>query len=69
MAYYKTCPDCGAALDPGEICDCREKAAPELEPLEAAQVNDFTDIIAIQKINVKEGVSWGKMALPGTQRL
>ena len=25
MAYYKTCPECGAALDPGEICDCREK--------------------------------------------
>ena len=20
---YHTCPDCGAALDPGEICDCR----------------------------------------------
>lgn len=20
---YKTCPDCGANLDPGEICDCR----------------------------------------------
>ena len=29
MAYYKTCPECGAALDPGEICDCKEKAAPE----------------------------------------
>lgn len=27
MAYYKTCPECGAALDPGEICDCKEKAA------------------------------------------
>ena len=24
MPYYKTCPRCGAALDPGEICDCRE---------------------------------------------
>lgn len=23
MSYYKTCPDCGAALDPGEICDCQ----------------------------------------------
>ena len=22
MAYYKTCPECGANLDPGEICDC-----------------------------------------------
>ena len=22
MSYYKTCPHCGAALDPGEVCDC-----------------------------------------------
>lgn len=22
MSYYKTCPDCGANLDPGERCDC-----------------------------------------------
>ena len=21
--YYNTCPHCGAALDPGEKCDCR----------------------------------------------
>lgn len=26
---YRICPDCGAALDPGEICDCgKEKTAP-----------------------------------------
>lgn len=25
MPYYKPCPLCGAALDPGEVCtDCRE---------------------------------------------
>lgn len=23
MAYYRTCPHCGAHLDPGESCDCR----------------------------------------------
>ena len=29
MAYYKTCPSCGAHLDPGEICDClSEKKKP-----------------------------------------
>ena len=22
MGYYRTCPDCGAHLDPGERCDC-----------------------------------------------
>ncbi len=24
MAFYKTCPRCGAHLDPGESCDCME---------------------------------------------
>lgn len=23
MSYYRTCPHCGAHLDPGEVCDCR----------------------------------------------
>ena len=25
MSYYRTCPDCGAALDPGEHCDCHNE--------------------------------------------
>lgn len=25
MSYYRVCSLCGAALDPGERCDCREK--------------------------------------------
>lgn len=24
--YYKVCPRCGARLDPGERCDCDQKA-------------------------------------------
>lgn len=31
MAYYKTCPDCGAALDPGEKCDCQSEKEREQE--------------------------------------
>ena len=23
MDYYKTCPECGTRLDPGEVCDCQ----------------------------------------------
>ena len=37
MAYYHTCPYCGAHLDPGERCDClesrRERAAQLIAPL------------------------------------
>ena len=29
MAYFKVCPKCGAALDPGEKCDCMEEEARE----------------------------------------
>lgn len=25
MSYYNTCPECGAHLDSGEECDCREE--------------------------------------------
>ena len=28
MSYYHTCRLCGANLDPGEKCDCTEKAPP-----------------------------------------
>ena len=27
MSYYKTCPRCGAHLDPGETCDCLDVEA------------------------------------------
>lgn len=36
MAYYRVCPDCGAALDPGEVCDCRTGNSGE-ERLETGQ--------------------------------
>lgn len=25
--FYRTCPLCGAHLDPGESCDCKRKEA------------------------------------------
>ncbi len=27
MSYYRICPCCGAHLDPGERCDCKEEEA------------------------------------------
>lgn len=29
MNYYRTCPICGAALDPGEKCECEQTADKE----------------------------------------
>lgn len=37
MSYYRTCPHCGAALDPGEVCDCRTK---EGAPASAANAGE-----------------------------
>ena len=31
MPYYRTCPDCGSSLDPGEICDCQDKEEAALD--------------------------------------
>lgn len=47
MAYYRTCPDCGAALDPGEKCNCQEEAERVRKRLEElykqeAKSNQFT---------------------------
>ena len=39
MPYYKPCPLCGAALDPGERCDCQDKeTAPSATNTESGKV-------------------------------
>ena len=43
MSYFWCCPDCGANLDPGERCDCREnrKVPPtELQLQDGEYTND-----------------------------
>ena len=45
MPYYKPCPLCGAALDPGERCDCQDKeTAPSATNTESGKVeSELTD--------------------------
>lgn len=39
MGYYRTCPQCGSHLDPGEACDCqKEKTAPSAANTESGKV-------------------------------
>lgn len=51
----RICPDCGAYLDPGERCDCKENAAPEREAPEAAVSKDNSFIISqhTQNVNIE----------------
>ena len=37
MSYFKACPHCGAHLDPGEVCDCRDE---EKTPAGAANTDE-----------------------------
>lgn len=40
MAYYRTCPNCGAHLDSGEYCDCRiEQGTQQKAPASAANTD------------------------------
>ena len=42
MSYYIRCPHCGAYLDPGEKCSCREENTTETMNMKSAsQVYDF----------------------------
>ena len=51
---YRVCPDCGASLDPGEICDCRKEAAPDESDPEAAQTKEFYKSIPNNQIIVNK---------------
>ena len=49
----RTCPYCGASLDPGEICDCRENAAPRDANTGGGETKTTSASIAEIKENVK----------------
>lgn len=41
MNYFKTCPDCGAHLDPGEGCDCFRSKYARLTPENKRKIDAF----------------------------
>ena len=51
---HRRCENCGAYLDPGEICDCIKEAAPDGSDPEAAQMNIITDNLPNNSEKVKE---------------
>lgn len=58
MSYYKTCPECGSALDPGEICDCRNEARTKQgqTPIEEQSKNSRgTEKAALSATNTESG--------------
>ena len=62
MAFYDTCPICGANLDPGEPCDCQEEKEQETEKFQnmlrvgrngQIQFNFLQEVIDVEKTAVK----------------
>ena len=51
---YRICPWCGAYLDPGEICDCKKEAAPDVEDPEAALMKTIKATLPNINEKVKE---------------
>ena len=53
--YFKTCPYCGANLDPGETCDCLE-----LQARKEADAEKFRSLILklCNKIDDPRKLSW-----------
>lgn len=48
MSAYRICEECGAALDPGERCDCRPAAAPLklIQPAESPYPDEDESVLA-----------------------
>ena len=50
MAYYHTCSDCGANLDPGEKCsDCNNKYKEELKHEDVSKKNAHRELQGVQR--------------------
>ena len=56
MAYYRTCPDCGDNLDPGERCECQDKrkTAPSGNDTQSGKAKQESDISHSFAISVPE---------------
>lgn len=52
--YYKTCPNCGANLDPNEACDCTKKEAVP-QPRKQPPKKISNPSLSVPKRNVNAG--------------
>lgn len=60
MSYYTVCPECGAALDPNERCDCETKSSLSAETESATNTKHQLDYTLSNGNSQQEG---GKMKL------
>lgn len=53
MAYFNTCPHCGATLDPGEKCECIDEKEERRKKWESLTKNDKDGQLAF-KLTIRE---------------
>lgn len=51
MNYYKTCPLCGAHLDPGEVCECKKETALGATNTGDGRVEQIEDAVSASIVN------------------
>lgn len=47
--YYHICPYCGAALDPGERCDCQDPAQEQKEILITCSLAELAQMLDAER--------------------
>lgn len=57
MSYYKTCPHCGAHLDPGEVCECVKTMYQRLTPENKKRVNETIDTLLAEQKRSRPGAA------------
>ena len=55
MSYYRTCPKCGAALDPGEKCECERESARAEADILRAEITRLIKTADIQSLRAMYG--------------
>lgn len=55
MSYYRTCPKCGAALDPGEKCECEQEPMHSEADILRAEITRLIKTTDIQSLRFMYG--------------
>ncbi len=66
MSLYRTCPLCGAHLDPSEVCECKRKAAPGAANTGDGKAEQIDKAVSASIVTEdKEDCKYGKRADEG----
>lgn len=65
MSYYRTCRICGAALDPGEICECVQRSFLQLTDENKGKINALISEKLEEQETRAAGLTYGQFMAGG----